>query len=84
MTAAVVALVSLPSLALSEDVNRTGQTQSIDNSKAGTATPGGNADTMGGGNDKATSASQTPQKAPADGPQPGSRKEKTEPTPSAH
>jgi hypothetical protein len=41
-------------LVVADDINRTGQSQTDDSGKSGTATPGGDADTMGGGNSTAT------------------------------
>ena len=54
-------------LAVADDVNQTGQSQTDDSGKSGTATPGENADTMGGGNTTSTLPSQMPQQAPPSG-----------------
>jgi hypothetical protein len=73
----VCAALVLPAAAYADDVNRTGQTQSVEPGKSGTASQGGNADTMGGGNTSSTSPAEAPQKAPANGTQPDQDKSKT-------
>ncbi len=63
-------VVGLATEVYADDVNRTGQTQSVDTGKSGTATKGGDANTMGGGNATSTLPSQQPQVAPPNGTQP--------------
>jgi hypothetical protein len=69
------ALLSIAALgcsapAFADDVNRTGQTQSNDAGKPGTAAKDGSADNMGGGNSSSTGPTQQPQKAPSDATKP--------------
>ncbi len=61
-------------LTLADDVNHTGQSQTNNAEKVGTAAQGGDANTMGGGNAAATSQSQEPQKGLASGESPGEAK----------
>lgn len=68
--AAVCLAMSLGTVAFADDVNRTGQPQVDESESRGTASKGGDANTMGGAATERTEPSQTPQQAPLNGTQP--------------
>lgn len=65
-SAACLAL-TLGSAALADDVNRTGQPQTNDSNKAGAASQGGDANTMGGATTERTLPSEQSKQLPQNG-----------------
>jgi hypothetical protein len=74
IAAAACLALTTGSAAFADDVNRTGQPQTNDSNKAGAASKGGDANTMGGATTERTLPSEQSKQLPNDGNQFGDEK----------
>jgi hypothetical protein len=78
MRSAIIAVSACAALtigtnAFADDVNRTGQPQTDESNKSGTAPRGGDANTMGGATTERTEPGQMPQREPPNGTHPDTK-----------